>query len=93
LVSAAIVSNSTRDLQAAGASEDTRLKPDPVQAEKAVEQALRNSWHEEYNKELPPALIYKNYDCTKTVPVLPARMAIHSDSCSLWRKTGHVEDE
>ncbi len=21
------------------------------------------------------------------------RISIHSDSCSLWRKTGHVEDE
>ncbi len=33
------------------------------------------------------------YNCTNVVPVLPARMAIHSDSCTLWKKSGHIEDE
>lgn len=33
------------------------------------------------------------YNCTNVVPVLPARMAIFSDSCSLWKKSGHIEDE
>jgi len=79
--------------QAAGAAGDTRLKPNPINAEKAVAQALRSTYEDEHGHETPPALIYKNYDCTKTVPVLPPRMAIHSDSCSLWRKSGHVEDE
>ena len=80
-------------LQAAGAAEDTRLGPNPVKAEKAVAQALRSTYEDEHGNEIPPALIYKNYDCTKTVDVLPPRMSIHSDSCSLWRKSGHVEDE
>jgi len=80
-------------LQAAGAAADTQLKPDPLKAEKAVEQALRTTYKDEHGEEIPPALIYKNYDCTKTVSVLPPRMAVHSDSCSLWRKSGHVEDE
>ena len=79
--------------QAAGAAADTQLKPNPVKAEKAVEQALRTTYKDEHGEEIPPALIYKNYDCTKTVSVLPPRMAVHSDSCSLWRKSGHVEDE
>jgi len=33
------------------------------------------------------------YNCTNVVPTLPARMAIFSDSCSLWKKSGHIEDE
>ena len=83
----------TARLQAVGAAADTQLKPNPIKAEKAVEQALRTTYKDEHGEEIPPALIYKNYDCTKTVSVLPPRMAVHSDSCSLWRKSGHVEDE
>ena len=79
--------------QVAGAAGETRLKPNPLKAEKAVVQAMKESYEDEEGKELPPALIYKNYDCTKTVDVLPPRMAIRSDSCSLWRKSGHVEGE
>ena len=79
--------------EAAAATDAMHLKPSPLKAEKAVEQALRRAWTEEEKQGVPPTLIYKDYDCTRTVPVLPPRMAIHADSCSLWRKTGHVEDE
>jgi hypothetical protein len=33
------------------------------------------------------------YNCTNTVPVLPPRMVISSDTCTLWRKAGRVEDQ
>ncbi|EKX40502.1 hypothetical protein GUITHDRAFT_113291 [Guillardia theta CCMP2712] len=67
------------------------LEPNANEAAKDEEAAAKE--HFEEDDVRPSALTIKSYNCTEIVPTLPARMAVHADSCSLWRKTGHVEDE
>lgn len=70
------------------------LKPARSQAIKEIKQAEQARWDRHHGNMLAlQAHESEERNCTATVPTLPPRIAIHSDSCSLWRKTGHVEDE
>jgi len=69
-----------------------------MEAAKAIREAEEQRWEEKHGKK--PVFLRTSaksaalaYDCTKTVPTLPPRMIINTETCSLWRKSGSVSDQ